>query len=60
MTLAFDYLLVSAGRQANVEGLGLETLGISTTQVGTLALNERLQTRVPNIWACGDLAGPIS
>ncbi|NGO88571.1 pyridine nucleotide-disulfide oxidoreductase [Halomonas sp. 141] len=58
LTLAFDYLLVSAGRQANVEGLGLETLGISTTQVGTLALNERLQTRVPNIWACGDLAGP--
>ncbi|UXZ54601.1 FAD-dependent oxidoreductase [Halomonas sp. 7T] len=57
-TLAFDYLLVSAGRQANVEGLGLEALGITTTEGGTLALNERLQTRLPNIWACGDLAGP--
>ncbi|MFI8751412.1 FAD-dependent oxidoreductase [Vreelandella lionensis] len=57
-TLAFDYLLVSAGRQANVEGLGLEALGITTTDGGTLALNERLQTRLPNIWACGDLAGP--
>ncbi|TVP52209.1 MAG: pyridine nucleotide-disulfide oxidoreductase [Halomonas sp.] len=57
-TLAFDYLLVSAGRQANVEGLGLEALGITTTQAGTLELNERLQTRLPNIWACGDLAGP--
>ncbi|WP_235041278.1 FAD-dependent oxidoreductase [Vreelandella profundi] len=56
--LAFDYLLVSAGRQANVEGLGLEALGITTTQAGTLELNERLQTRLPNIWACGDLAGP--
>ncbi|MCC5904432.1 MAG: FAD-dependent oxidoreductase [Halomonas sp.] len=55
----FDYLLVSAGRQANVEGLGLEALGITTTQGGTLALNERLQTRLPNIWACGDLAGPF-
>lgn len=54
----FDYLLVSAGRQANVEGLGLEALGITTTQAGTLELNERLQTRLPNIWACGDLAGP--
>ena len=56
--LAFDYLLVSAGRQANVEGLGLEALGITTTQAGTLELNERLQTRLPNIWACGDVAGP--
>ncbi|GEN28079.1 pyridine nucleotide-disulfide oxidoreductase [Halovibrio variabilis] len=58
VTLAFDYLLVSVGRQANVEGLGLEALGITTTQAGTLELNERLQTRLPNIWACGDLAGP--
>ncbi|MGE6606024.1 FAD-dependent oxidoreductase [Halomonas sp. NPDC076908] len=58
MLLPFDYLLVSAGRQANVEGLGLEALGITTTQAGTLELNERLQTHLPNIWACGDLAGP--
>jgi len=56
--LPLDYLLVSAGRQANVEGLGLEALGITTTQAGPLELNERLQTRLPNIWACGDLAGP--
>ncbi len=56
--LPFDYLLISAGRQANVEGLGLDALGITTTQAGTLELNERLQTRLPNIWACGDLAGP--
>lgn len=56
--LPFDYLLVSTGRQANVEGLGLEALGISTTQAGTIDINKRLQTRLPNIWACGDLAGP--
>ncbi|MBT2786891.1 MULTISPECIES: bifunctional TVP38/TMEM64 family protein/FAD-dependent oxidoreductase [unclassified Halomonas] len=56
--LPFDYLLVSVGRQANVEGLGLDELGITTTQAGILELNERLQTRLPNIWACGDLAGP--
>ncbi|QPI64689.1 FAD-dependent oxidoreductase [Vreelandella venusta] len=58
ITIEFDYLLVSVGRQANVEGLGLEALGITTTNTGTLELNERLQTRLPNIWACGDLAGP--
>jgi len=59
LTVEFDYLLVSVGRQANVEGLGLEALGITTTQAGTLELNKRLQTRLPNIWACGDLAGPF-
>lgn len=58
ITIEFDYLLVSVGRQANIEGLGLEALGITTTNTGTLELNERLQTRLPNIWACGDLAGP--
>ncbi|WP_433924608.1 FAD-dependent oxidoreductase [Vreelandella sp. 21] len=57
-TIEFDYLLVSVGRQANLEGLGLEAQGITTTNTGTLELNERLQTRLPNIWACGDLAGP--
>lgn len=57
--LAFDYLLVSVGRQANIEGLGLEALGITTTPTGTIELNERLQTRLPNIWACGDVAGPF-
>ncbi|NYS60595.1 FAD-dependent oxidoreductase [Vreelandella salicampi] len=56
--LPFDQLLVSVGRHANVEGLGLEALGVTTTNAGTLELNERLQTRLPNIWACGDVAGP--
>ncbi|CAM3874526.1 bifunctional TVP38/TMEM64 family protein/FAD-dependent oxidoreductase [Vreelandella rituensis] len=57
-TLPFDRLLVSVGRQANTQGLGLEALGISASETGTLELNNRLQTRMPNIWACGDLAGP--
>ncbi|MDN6179396.1 MAG: FAD-dependent oxidoreductase [Halomonas subglaciescola] len=56
--VAFDYLLVCVGRQANVEGLGLEALGITTKDNGTLALSRQLQTRLPNVWACGDVAGP--
>ena len=56
--IPFDRLLVSVGRQANVEGLGLEALGIATRDNGTLEVNEQLQTRLPNIWACGDVAGP--
>ncbi len=56
--LVFDELLIAIGRQANTAGLGLEELDIETRPNGTLALNEYLQTRFPNIYACGDVAGP--
>ena len=56
--LAFDAVLVAVGRRANTEGLGLETLGIGVTKAGTIEVNEYMQTRVPNILACGDVAGP--
>ncbi|TDX28355.1 pyruvate/2-oxoglutarate dehydrogenase complex dihydrolipoamide dehydrogenase (E3) component [Modicisalibacter xianhensis] len=58
MHVPFDRLLVSVGRQANVDGLGLEAMGIATRDNGTLEVNEQLQTWLPNIWACGDVAGP--
>lgn len=57
-SVEFDTLLVCVGRRANVEGLGLEALGITTADTGTLELNRQLQTRLPNVWACGDVAGP--
>ena len=56
--LAFDAVMVAVGRRANTEGLGLEALGIGVTKAGTIEVNEFLQTRVPNILACGDVAGP--
>ena len=56
--LAFDVVLLALGRKANVQGLGLETLGLDTTEQGTLKVNEYLQTNFPNIYACGDLVGP--
>jgi pyruvate/2-oxoglutarate dehydrogenase complex dihydrolipoamide dehydrogenase (E3) component len=56
--LEFDRVLIAIGRKANTEGLGLEGLGIETNQNGTLALNGFLQTRFPNIYAVGDVAGP--
>ncbi|TQV69616.1 pyridine nucleotide-disulfide oxidoreductase [Exilibacterium tricleocarpae] len=54
----FDQLLVAVGRKANVENMGLEDLGITTTPQGTLEVDEYLRTRYPNIYACGDLTGP--
>ncbi len=53
-----DQLLVAVGREGNTEGLGLEKLGLTVTPQGTLEINDYLQTRFPNIYACGDVVGP--
>jgi pyruvate/2-oxoglutarate dehydrogenase complex dihydrolipoamide dehydrogenase (E3) component/uncharacterized membrane protein YdjX (TVP38/TMEM64 family) len=54
----FDKVLLAIGRKANVEGFGAEELGIELTGQGTVKVNEYLQTNFPNIFACGDVAGP--
>ena len=54
----FDLLLVAVGRVANTQGYGLEELGIPVTKARTVETNEYLQTAYPNIYACGDVAGP--
>ena len=56
--IAFDQVLVAVGRVANTEGYGLEELGIGTTPQRTVETDEYLQTIYPNIFACGDVAGP--
>jgi len=54
----FDKVLLAIGRKANVEGFGLENLDLALTKQGTVEVNEYLQTSLPNIFACGDVAGP--
>jgi dihydrolipoamide dehydrogenase len=56
--IEFDELLVAVGRVANTQGYGLEELEIPVTAAGTIETNEYMQTRYPNIYACGDVAGP--
>ena len=57
--IEFDELLCAVGRLANSKGYGLDELGIPTNQSGTVETNEYLQTCYPNIYACGDVAGPF-
>jgi len=56
--IAFDEVLCAVGRVANTTGYGLEELGIPVTKARTVETNEFLQTKYPNIYACGDVAGP--
>jgi len=56
--IVFDQLLAAVGRVANTQGYGLEELGIPVTRARTVETNEYLQTNYPNIFACGDVAGP--
>lgn len=56
--IEFDHLLVALGRKPNTQGYGLQELGIQLTKSGTIESNEFLQTNYPNIYVCGDAAGP--
>ncbi len=54
--IAFDEILCAVGRIANTTGYGLEELGIPAKRV--VETNDYLETIYPNIFACGDVAGP--
>jgi pyruvate/2-oxoglutarate dehydrogenase complex dihydrolipoamide dehydrogenase (E3) component len=54
----FDTLVLALGRTANVGGYGLEALGITLGKSRTIEVDDFLQTRFPNVFACGDVTGP--
>ncbi|MPW73213.1 pyridine nucleotide-disulfide oxidoreductase [Moraxella catarrhalis] len=55
--LMADAILVATGRRANTQGLDLDKAGVILTDKGNIAVNDRLQTSVPHIYAMGDVAG---
>ena len=56
--IEFDTLLCAVGRRARVTGYGLEELGIPLSDRKTIEIDGYLQTKYPNIYAVGDVAGP--
>jgi pyruvate/2-oxoglutarate dehydrogenase complex dihydrolipoamide dehydrogenase (E3) component len=52
-----DEILVATGRHANVEGFGLEALGVEASAKG-IVTDAGLRTSVANVWAAGDVVGP--
>ena len=54
--IAFDEILVGAGRAPNVEGMGLETVGVRFDPKNGIAVDDFLRTSNPRIYAAGDCA----
>lgn len=56
--ILFDQVLLAIGRVANTTGFGLEELGVELSDRHTVQVNDFQETNFPNIYACGDVAGP--
>jgi dihydrolipoamide dehydrogenase len=57
--LEVDYLVIAAGRGADVVGLGLDKAGVEFDERGLVQVDGALRTSRPGIYAIGDLvAGP--
>ena len=56
-TIEGSDLLVAVGRTPNTRGIGLEEAGIALDSSGYIAVDERLQTTAPGVWAMGECAG---
>jgi len=58
-TKEVDQVLMAIGRKPRLSGIGLDTLGIMTTDKGTIAVNKKFQTNISNVYALGDVTGGI-
>lgn len=57
-TVTVEKVLVCIGRKPESGGLGLEQAGLRTDERGWLDADERMETRVPGVYAIGDILGP--
>jgi glutathione reductase (NADPH) len=57
--LEVDCVLFATGRVPNVEGLGLEDLGVEVNENGAIVVDEQSRTSVDSIYAVGDVTGRV-
>src|SRR6202030_3248009 len=50
-------ILVAVGRISNTSGVGLHEAGVELDNRGYIAVNDRLETTAPDVWALGECAG---
>ena len=54
-TIAADYVMVTVGRRPNTDDLGLDIVGVETTDRGLIKVDAQGRTNKPNIYAIGDI-----
>ncbi|WP_461215389.1 dihydrolipoyl dehydrogenase [Lacticaseibacillus sp. GG6-2] len=54
-TIDADYVMVTVGRRPNTADIGLDIVGIETTDRGLIKVDNQGRTNVPNIYAIGDI-----
>lgn len=58
-TLEAEQVLVSIGFKPNSQNLGLEEVGVELSDRKFIKVDERMATKVPGIWAIGDVTGKL-
>ena len=59
-TLSAEVVLMSIGRKAYTDGLGLDAVGVTRDERGRIAVDAHFETNVKGIYAIGDvIAGPM-
>ena len=57
--LEAEKLMQAIGFKARTEGYGLENIGVALDERGNIAINEKMQTNVPGVYAIGDVTGKL-
>lgn len=55
-TVQGEKILLSVGRRANIQGFGLETLGVALER-GGIKVDEQMRTSAKGVYAAGDVTG---
>jgi NAD(P) transhydrogenase len=56
--LSAEIVFAAFGRVANLDGIGLDLLGLAISSRGHVTVNERYETNIPGVYAAGDAIGP--
>jgi len=59
MEEVFDQVMFATGRAPNTDGMGLEDAGVEVGRRGEIVVDDYSQTRVPSIYAIGDVTNRV-
>lgn len=52
-------ILIATGRKPMIEGLNLKAAAVEVNAHGAIVVNDQLHTKVPHVWAMGDVKGGL-